>query len=206
VDELSLIFGGVLLTALVVYLIHFLARNQSRSLADKAVNRTGDENCKPLIRPGFILVLAILVSGFLFLWFRPVIKTPAWYAKYRLRSEVNQRVQNIGGWNELIAIARSLAATNQPVVPTWIHPGGPGVLGAENLVELRASMIAVHPGFITNTVQINFLDGGRGRPRVSYTIFVAPDYPDDVAVQTFRLKYSQKSTIRPLAPGVFEIH
>jgi hypothetical protein len=203
VDELSLIFGGVLLTALVAYLIHFLARSLSRSLAEKAANRTADENCKPLIRPGFILVLAILVSGFLFLWFRPVIKTPQWYAKYRLRTEVNQRVQSIGGWDELIAITKSLTATNQPAVPTWIHPATSGQIGSESLVSLRASKITVHPGFITNTLRIDFF---RSRLRVSYTIFVAPDYPDDVAMQTFRLKYSPKSTIRPLAPGVFEVH
>lgn len=194
-----------MLTAVVVFLIHFLARSLSRSLAEKAVNRTTDENHKPLIRPGFILVVAILVSGFLFIWFRPVIKTPQWYAKYRLRSEVNQRVQSLGGWKELIAVAKSLT-TNQPAVPTWISPSGTGDFGAESLVQLRASMITVHPGFITNAVQIDFFEGGRGRPRVSYTIYVAPDYPDDMAVQTFRIKISRQANFRPLSPGVFEVY
>lgn len=201
-ENAILLGSGILLTGLLVLGMHWVARLWARRLGEAAANRSLIKP-PPLIRPGFMLIVAILVGGFLLFWFRSKIKTPEWYAKYRLRTEVHHRIKSMGGWDQLLIASKSLIATNQPVVPTWIPPGSIQESSLPALSQLGASLILVHPGFITNTLQIGFY---QYRPRASYTIYVAPDYPNDLALRAFQLNVSRQASLRPLAPGVFAVY
>ncbi len=205
-DAIGLMLAAVASVALVIYLIHFLARGISRRVGERAAQQGLLGDRPPWVRPGFAFSLLLILIGAYVFWNLLRYGPPEWVRQRALRRAVLQRVEDSGGWACLSADARLLAATNNSGLPVRFSPGQTNVVLPESIKQLRPITIEVNPNLITNTVLLQFFQFGRFRKRASYSLWVAPELTREEAQVAYRTKSRQQGRIRQLAPGVFEFN
>ena len=133
-ESIGLMFAALLGVSLMVFLIHFLSKRVSTSLAsgdDKTLEIGGKilyYACK------WVAIIFLILWGFNYIMFWP----PHWLERMQQRKIVLQRVQEAGGWQEIRKDCESIVASNATNGFQWFR-------GLKDEPPLPKSLAALNP-------------------------------------------------------------
>jgi hypothetical protein len=201
-DFISALFG----TALVVFLVHVLARRLTKDAASVEQTKPG-----MLGRGIYYVAKWITIIGFVYLVvvYLPNYFPPRWVERISQRKQVAERVQSAGGWGEVLRQSSLFVSTNaDPRLDLVVPWAQTNIVFPPAIKALKPRNIARDSWDGVNILKLHIFgihSTGRRGPAF-YSLVVMPDAPQTNVVDLLRQHYGDRQTIRQITNGVFEVY
>jgi hypothetical protein len=193
----------LLAVGLVMFLVHFLARRLAQDLAERTKDR--DE---PIVRPGFLLALALIFGACWVLAWGVMWWPPRWIERQRQRVEISKRIETAGGWNAVINDSKIFWSTNEPPYFRFFPNYQSNLTLPPAITALKPREITgeTNNGLCTVKYQLFGYHSTGARGQAFYWLLVVINEPGTNTTELFRKGPGGQRTIHQVTNTVFEIY
>lgn len=178
-EGIELTFAALLIIGFTVFLIHFLSKRASMSLAnaDEQTLKIGGKICYYALKWVAIIFLLVIGLDFIASW------PPHWIERMNQRKIVLERVQAAGGWPAIKSDCAGIVATGTTNGFHWFHRDTNASPLPKSLTALKPHMVDLWPekdGMQSVRIQIFGMHSTGGRGQDFYILKVVCPLPPNV--------------------------